>query len=676
MFRFGVDYYPEHWPEERWTIDAQLMAEAGFNVVRLAEFAWSRMEPTEGKFDFEWLDRAIAILHSQQISVILGTPTASPPPWLMGKSADLFRMREDGLRVTFGNRREYCPNHPLHHEFTQRIVNEMADHYAHHPAVIGWQIDNEFGDRCYCPVCRQNFQTWLRSRYEALVELNEKWGTIFWSHVYNDWTEIPVPLTTGGSPNPGLALDYYRFCSDSYVAYQQMQIDILRVKCPNHFITHNFMGFKYDKLNYFDLARNLDFVAWDIYPRMQWTMEHGVDPSANALNHDAMRGLKSRNFWVMEQQAGPGGWEILSVSPRPGELRLWAYQSIAHGADGIIFFRWRTARFGTEQYWHGLLDHDGHPSRRYDEIKRVGAEIKAMGAEILGSQVKSSVAMMLSYDSRFAFQIQPNNPRFSYPEHFHELYRACHQRHASIDIVAPNADLSSYELVIAPALHLITDAITENLKRYVQSGGTLVLTQRTGVKDESNRVVNQRLPGLLAEICGVEVEEYDSLSSQMQNGVEFVAPELAGTDSVPVGVLCDVLKPTSATAVARYTHDYYAGKPAITLNPFGGGRVVYVGAVGDARLYDILAKWLLGPAPGQENFSVPAGVEVARRIQGNKVFYFILNQHDNPQRIHVATPSRNLLNQMELNGDVEMAPHDVLILVSEASAEKTVAFKG
>ena len=664
MFRFGVDYYPEHWPEERWTIDAQLMAEAGFNVVRLAEFAWSRLEPAEGKFDFEWLDRAMGILHSHNIGVILGTPTASPPPWLMGKSPELFRMREDGMRVTFGNRREYCPNHPLYHQLTKRIVNEMADHYADHPAVIGWQIDNEFGDRCYCPTCAQKFQSWLRSRYEALDELNQKWGTIFWSHVYNDWTEIPVPLTTGGSPNPGLALDYYRFCSDSYVAYQQIQIDILRAKCPNHFITHNFMGFKYDKLNYFDLARNLDFVAWDIYPRMQWTMEQGVDPSSNALNHDTMRGLKSKNFWVMEQQAGPGGWEILSVTPRPGELRLWAYQSIAHGADGILFFRWRTARFGTEQYWHGLLDHDGTPSRRYEEIKRMGAEIKTIGDEILGSQVKSSVAMMLSYDSRFAFQIQPNNPCFSYPEHFHQIYRAFHRQHASIDVVAPYADLSSYRLVIAPALHLVTDDVAENLKRYVQAGGTLVLTARTGVKDESNMVVNQRLPGSLAEVCGVEVEEYDSLSSQMQNGVEFVLPELAERECVPAGVLCDILKPTSATVVARYTQDYYAGKPAITLNSFGGGRAIYVGALGDAPLYDVLAKWLLGSTSVEENFTLPSEVELTHRIQGNKSLYFILNHNQSPQTIHIAYSARNLLDQTELTGEVQVAPQDVLILVS------------
>jgi beta-galactosidase len=664
MFYFGVDYYPEQWPEERWPIDTQLMAEAGFNVVRLAEFAWSKMEPAEGEYDFDWLDRAIEILQSKGIQVVLGTPTASPPPWLIRKNPELFRVREDGIRITFGNRREYCPNHPVYHDYTRRIVTKMAEHYADHPAVIGWQIDNEFGDRCYCPTCAEKFQTWVRSRYEALDELNQKWGTVFWSHTYNDWNEIPLPLTTGGSPNPGLALDFYRFCSDSYVAYQQLQIDILRAACPDHFITHNLMGFAYDRLNYFDLARNLDFVSWDNYPRMQWTMERGVDPSSMALSLDTMRGLKSKNIWIMEQQAGQGGWEVLSVAPRPGELRLWAYQSIAHGADAILFFRWRTARFGTEQYWHGLLDHDARPSRRYQEIKRMGTEIKEIGEKIIGTQTKSQVAMVLSYDSRFAFQIQPNNPRFHYPEHFQQIYRAFYQRHSSIDIAAPTADLSSYKLVIAPALHLITDAIADNLKRYVQAGGTLVVTQRTGVKDGSNAVVSLRLPGLLAELCGVEVEEYDSLSSPMQNSLEFTIPELKDTACVNVGVLCDILKPTSARIIACYREDYYADKPAITLNQFGAGRAIYVGAMGDGQLYDVLAKWLLDTTSMQNEFTTPLGVEVTQRTQGDKKLHFILNHNNSPQTIHLESPYKDLLGRTQLQGDVHLEPFDVLILAS------------
>ena len=290
--------------------------------------------------------------------------------------------------------------------------------------------------------------------------------------------------------------------------------------------------------------------------------------------------------------------------------------------------------------------------------------LKEVGETIIGTRTKSQMAMVLSYDSRFAFQIQPNNPRFHYPEHFQQIYRAFYQRHASIDIAAPTSDLSSYPLVIAPALHLVTDAIADNLKRYVQAGGTLVVTQRTGVKDGSNAVVNQRLPGLLAEICGVEVEEYDSLSNSMQNSLEFTIPELKDTACVNVGVLCDILKPTSATVIACYREDYYSDKPAITLNQFGTGRAIYVGAMGDGQLYDVLAKWLLDQTSMQNKFTMPLGVEVTQRTQGDKKLHFILNHNNSPQTIHLESPYNNLLGKMQLQGDVQLEPFEVLVLVS------------
>jgi len=663
MFYFGVDYYPEHWPEERWPEDAQLIAEAGFNVVRLAEFAWSRMEPKEGQYNFGWLDRAISILASHDIRVVLGTPTASPPPWLMAKRPDLFRVGEDGRRLTYGNRREYCPNNTVYHDHTRRIVAQMAEHYADHHDVIGWQIDNELGARCYCPVCTDAFQRWLRRRYSSLDDLNEKWGTIFWSHVYTDWDQIPPPITTGGSPNPGLALDFYRFSSDSYVAYQRMQIDILREKCPNHFITHNFMGFGFDHINYFDLARDLDFVAWDNYPHGFWNIRAEIEPTFAALSGDTMRGLKHQNVWVMEQQAGPSGWEVVSMAPRPGELRLWAYQSIAHGADGIVFFRWRTARFGTEEYWHGVLDHHGIPGRRYEEIKRMGGEIKRIGEQICGSVVKPTVAMILSYDSRFAFQIQANNPGFNYSRHFSQIYRVLQGRHVSVDIVAPTDDLSSYKLVIAPALHVLSDAAAANLKQFAQAGGVLVATPRTGVKDETNAVVNQRLPGLLAELCGVKVEEYDSLPADARNKLEFTLPELASAPLAFASVWCDVLKPNGADVVARYTQDYYAGQPAITLNKIGQGQVVYVGTFGDTDLYKPLAGWLLDLASVQPILAAPEEVEVTERWQDDQRLLFVLNHTDQEQKVVLDGRYTDLLEESILEGEATVAPRDVLILV-------------
>ena len=231
MFPFGVDYYPEQWPEARWPVDARLMAEAGFNVVRLAEFAWAKLEPQPGQFDADWLDRAIAILAERGLRIILGTPTASPPAWLMAANPELFRVREDGQRLSFGNRREYCPSHPLYREHARQIVTRLAENYAGHPAVIGWQIDNEFGERCYCPVCAQAFRDWLRRRYGSLAEVNHKWGAAFWSHQYSDWDQIPPPLSGAGAPNPGLALDCYRFASDAYVTFQQQQLEVLRARC-------------------------------------------------------------------------------------------------------------------------------------------------------------------------------------------------------------------------------------------------------------------------------------------------------------------------------------------------------------------------------------------------------------------------------------------------------------
>ena len=673
MVHYGVDYYPEHWPEERWEEDARLMQEAGFNVVRLAEFAWSRIEPAEGQYSFDWLDDAIDTLARHGIKVVLGTPTASPPPWLMAAHPELFIVWSNGTRATYGSRRLNCPTNPLFRDYTARIVRAMARHYRDNPHVIGWQIDNEFGERCYCPICQRAFQAWLQHRYGTLDELNGCWGTVFWSHEYTDWGQIPLPMSTSQAPaasgsgivaNPGLALDFARFMSDTYVEFQQNQVAILRDVCPHHFVTHNFMGFTYDRLNYFDLAGSLDLVAWDNYPGGFWKTQ-APDPTEVALGHDTMRGLKMRSFWVMEQQAGPTGWGIVGPSPRPGELRLWAYQALAHGAEGLVYFRWRTARVGTEQYWHGILDHDGRPRRRYAEVRRVGQELGRIRSQLQQTEVRAPAAMLLSYDSRFAFEIQPNNLGFSYTRHFTDYYAALRGHGVDVDIAAPDANLSPYKLVIAPALHVLDQSIAEHLQTYVADGGVLILTARSGVKDHTNKVVDLPLPGWLAPLCGVEVVEYDSLPQGSRIPLDWQDHRWQ-TDGVgtEASVWCDVLAPRGAAIIARYAGSYFAGEAAATVHAVGKGQVIYVGTIGDAALATAVITGALELAKISPALRAPHGVEVTTCWRGQQPVLFILNHTANDETIRLDCAYTDLISGLSKDGTVVIPARDVLVLVN------------
>jgi beta-galactosidase len=666
MFYFGVDYYPEHWPEERWPKDARLMAQAGVNVVRLAEFAWSYLEPQPDRFDFRWLDRALEVLQAHGIRAVLGTPTASPPPWVMAMLPDAYRVLESGQRQTYGNRREYCPTHPGYRERGRTVTRAMAEHYADHPAVIGWQVDNELGGRCYCPLCQAHFQIWLQEKYASLDGLNSAWGTAFWSHVYTEWSQVPVPLETGDVPNPGLDLDYRRFMSDAYVRFQQEQVDVLRQLCPNHFVTHNFMGFGFDQIDYFDLAQPLDVVAWDNYPRGYWDMRLGVDPSSVALSCDTMRGLKGKNVWVMEQQAGPSGWQTVGPAPRPGELRLWTYQAIAHGADAIVYFRWRTARFGTEQFWHGVLDHHGQPGRRYRELQAIGAELKQVGEVLLGAQSRPRAAMILSYDSRFAFQGQANHRDFQYPGLFCSYYAALHRRNVGVDILPPTVDLGQYDLVIAPALYVLGQEAADNLRHYVHSGGTLLVTARSGVKDEANATVNAPLPGLLAEICGVKVDEYDALPADVSVPLAWEKGGLASdAPDAHAWLWCDILTPASAQVVARYQGQFYSNRAAITLNQFGQGQAVYVGTIGDAVLHDTMVEWLVRATSLSPALSTPDGVEAVERWKEGRRLLFLLNHADQAREVALPQPMTDVLSNGSVAGQVTLEPKGIMILQAE-----------
>ncbi|HEM47670.1 MAG TPA: beta-galactosidase, partial [Alphaproteobacteria bacterium] len=501
----------------------------------------------------------------------------------------------------------------------------------------GWQTDNEFGcyetGKCYCDVCAARFREWLRARYGSLKALNEAWGTAFWSAVYSDWDEVPLPWAAPSEHNPAHVLDFTRFGSDATVEYQQVQIDVLRELAPEQFITHNFMPFHSRELDFYDVAAPLDLVSWDNYHF------YGATPAIIAASHDLYRGMKGSGYWIMEQQVGNVNWGAYNPTLRPGEVGLKVWQSIAHGADGIVYFRWRAARFGAELYHSGLLDHEGQPTRGYAEAKELGEQVARLGRALEGSAPQAQVAFLHDYASRWSLDLQPHNKDLANDAAFERAlmapYEALWARHVPVDIVPAREkrDLSNYKLVILPALNLVSRDLASRLADYVQAGGTLVVTARSGFKDDAGQVPG-RPPGHLAELLGIAVVEFDSLPPHRPNQVRFVG---GGGGPIEVTHWFEVVSVHNtrpqAQPVAIYESDYYAGEAAATMRDVGSGRAIYVGLLAGVDFYQALFNRLL-PQAGVEPLlpagAAPAGVEIAARHGPAGRLLFVLNHGQEP----------------------------------------------
>ena len=659
-FPYGVDYYPEAWDETQWEKDAAQMQEAGINFVRMGEFAWVKLEPQEGHFDFAWLDRALQVLNARGIKAVLGTPTASPPAWLYAKYPDIAAMDANGIRYRYGSRRNYCLHNSDFLAATRRIVTALAEHYKDHPGVIGWQIDNELGDpKCFDPASRAAFQRWCQRNYQTLDALNKAWGTVFWGHTYQAWAEIPLPWNTLSSAhNPSLALDFDRFQSDSTHDYLDLQAAILRAIAPRQAVTHNEMGL-YPGVDYYDLNRSLDFVAWDNYPMFgkDYTQYTG-----SGLGHDLMRGSKNnQNYLVMEQQGGLPGWSEFGGRQAPAALyRVWAYQSVAHGADGVCYFRWRTSRYGTEQYWQGILDQDSYPNSRYQVVKQTGKELGQLTELLHGSKVVSPVALLVSPDSRWAFEIQPLAEGFDYDRELHNFYDAFRRAGVGVDVAFPGSDLSSYRMVVAPCLFVTDQALTSKLTAYVKNGGTLILTFRSGVKDQHDVVTDRTLPGAFADLAGVAIHEFDPQINEEQ---EVMGP---GETLFPTRVWSDILEPTTAKVIVNYGKGYYAGKAAVTENAREKGWVYYVGTESSSPFfYDRLVARAAEKSSVPLNAKLPFGVEVATREKGRMKILFVLNYTSQPQTVPLDQAYHNVMTGATEPMDMQIPAYEVKVLTSQ-----------
>lgn len=660
----GTCYYPEHWPENLWEEDLERMLECGIQVIRIAEFAWSKVEPYEGVFTYEFFDRFLDLAREKGMKVIFCTPTATPPAWLTEKYPEVLNGTIDGVLFRHGGRRHYNYNSPVYQEKTRIITEAFASHYGPHPAVIGWQIDNELNcerDEFYSESDTAAFRVFLQKKYGSLDKLNEAWGTTFWNQTYTDWKEVHIPRTTpSNNTNPHEVLDYTRFISDSACRYAKLQSDIIRkyVK-PGDFITTNGLFSNLD--NQRMAGESLDFIMYDSYPNFAFTKENYEKFSATLQDRMWSRNLTevravSPNFGIMEQQSGANGWNnrMAAPTPKPGQMTLWTMQSAAHGADYVSYFRWRTCTMGTEIYWHGILDYSGRENRRLREVREIHRKFQAI-SEAAGSRYEARTAVLKDYDNIWDAQLDiwhGDVDRLSQQS----LFLAAQKSHTPMDYVYLREDttaenLKKYQVIFYPHPVIVNQQRAAILEEYVEDGGCLVLGCRSGYKDMTGKCVMDRLPGLFAKISGTDIPEYTRVNPDDE-------PVYIDWDGIRLeaAVFNDQLEPLTADAqvLGRYENCYYAGTPGLICNVLGAGKVYYFGAAFTEETARVFLEKLGAASPYADVLELPRECELAVREKDGRKYYFVLNYKKTPVKIQVKEALVDLYTGETVSGQVEL----------------------
>ncbi len=659
----GTCYYPEHWKEELWAEDLDRMLDAGITVVRIAEFAWNKVEPTEGRFEFGFFDRFLDLCEQKGMNVIFGTPTATPPAWLTEKYPEVLNAAKDGVLYRHGGRKHYNYNAPVYRKLSARIVEKEAEHYGRHPAIVGWQIDNELNceaNEFYSEADSAAFRVFLEEKYGTLEALNEAWGTVFWNQTYTDWKEIHVPRPTlNKGINPHQHLDYYRFISDSTLKYCGMQAEIIRrYRKPGDFIMTNGMFRNVD--NHRMEKDCLDVYLYDSYPSFAFGLNR--DPkAADDLNDRKwtmhLNEVRSvcPHFGIMEQQSGANGWttRMEGPAPRPGQLTLWAMQSVAQGADFISFFRWRTCTVGSEIYWHGILDYDNRDNRKLAEVKDFYKKLKSIDA-VCGAKNVAAFALIKDYDNEWDTEVDVWHLRVAEKSE-KEIFAASELYHTPYDIVylqedSELSDLANYPVVIYPHPVIMDESRARLLEKYVDQGGVLVIGCRSGYKDMNGRCVMMPQPGLLQKITGSDVRDFTFESP----AEEAVWAKLRGDGAeakIEMPVFNDILEPLDgAEALAVYGNSYYAGKAAITERKLGAGKAIHFGSTFSRKNLNWLFAYLGIKEPFADVADVPDTLETVMREKEGRRYLFVLNFQPYAVEFTLRKKARLLYTKEEAQG--------------------------
>lgn len=661
---YGAAWYPEQWSEATWETDLARMQTAGLNMVRIGEFAWSSLEPAEGDYQLDWMERAVAAAARHGMVTIIGTPTDTPPAWLTTKYPEVLRVGEDGKQLQHGSRRHFSIASAKYRELCARIVTQLAQRFGKNPNVVAWQIGNEFTEDSFDAESKRGWQAWLEQRYGSLDQLNRHWMTAYWSQTYSQWSQIPM---TTGRANPGLLLDYKRYVTDTWLAFQRNQIAVLRAHVESRqLITTNLGGLGWaNRFNRQLIAADYDVISWDEYLGAGYAdnSRNGtghLDPDRSGSTHDLVRGWKQRNFWVLEMPPGFVDWSSVSNSLDRGETRAMAWHAIAHGADCVAYWQWRSALNGQEQYHGSLVGPDGEPVPVYAEAAQTGREFAQAAPVIAGTAPVAEVALIHDYDSRWAIDFNRFSNRYEQLEVLHSYYKALRQQTQSVDIVTPAMDLARYKLIVAPSLNVVSAELAAKLTAWVEAGGHLVLGPRTGMKNEFNALNTQRQPGPLVAPLGGRVEQFYALledvpvagewgSGRATVWAETLAPLTAAQHSAFNSQLSASAGEIEIPLRYGPGNDWLTGQPAALRRHVGKGTITYLGAVVDQPLMQTLAKqWVALAKIDSPTIAVPDRVSVGRRVAADREVFILTNFSTGPQDIALPAPMTDVLHGGEV----------------------------
>ncbi|OMD67676.1 beta-galactosidase [Paenibacillus odorifer] len=640
----GADYNPEQWLKypEVLREDIRLMKLAGCNVMSVGIFSWVSLEPEEGVFTFEWLDGVLDSFAENGIYAILATPSGARPAWMSQKYPEVLRVERNRVHNLHGFRHNHCFTSPVYREKTAILNAKLAERYSQHPAIIGWHISNEFGGECHCELCQDAFREWLKVKYNnSLDEVNHAWWATFWSHTYTSWSQIESPAPHGETQVHGLNLDWRRFVSERTIDFCQHEINTVRPYNPELPITTNMHMI--DGIDYRELAKILDVVSWDAYPDWHYT-EDGNDTRLaawTAMHYDLMRSFKKKPFLLMESTPSLTNWQSVSKLKRPGMHKLSSLQAVAHGSDSVQYFQWRKSRGSSEKFHGAVVDHSGHSETRvFQDVAEVGKTLAGM-TEVVGTSTPAQTAIIFDWDNRWAIKDAQGirNSGLRYEETVLQHYRALWELGIPVDIIGSGDDLSAYKLVVAPMLYLISEENGKRIEKYVEQGGTFLATYWSGVVNETDLCHLGGFPGPLRRTLGIWAEETEGLHSRDLNGLVMeVGNKLKLSGDYDAHEIAELIHLEGAEALGHYRNDFYAGRPALTVNRFGEGNAYHLATrVKDTSFYVELYAAITSKAgiTRAMDSELPAGVTAQLRTDGESDYVFVQNFSGSPQTVEL-----------------------------------------